>query len=320
MKQGSLEERVLARSVLKHIQKKSKSVREGAAVGQDFSDIGGILCADGWHENPELAYIKADNNFSCSGGIRSFVRFFCVLPRDVEEPYIKQYMARLEQLAAEEQVQIAGGQTVVEESCRKPQFGVTMCGIPGQYRQNIKRICPGDAIVMTKDCGLYGTQQLLRTYEQELITRFSGFYIDEARRPEADIRIKAEAEMAALDTENVCYMHDISFGGVYTALWQMSVRMKKGICVEHEKLPIRQETIEICEYFNLNPYMLEGTGALLIVCKDGKKLCRQYQEAGIRASVIGTVADNQDKVIIVGEDTRYLTYPQGDEIHMVKRR
>ena len=35
-------------------------------------------------------------------------------------------------------------------------------------------------------------------------------------------------------------------------------------------IPIRQETIEICEFFNINPYLLDATGCLFVVVEDGE--------------------------------------------------
>lgn len=320
MKQGSLGERVLARSVLKHIHREKKALREPAAIGQDFSDISDIVCADGMFACPEIAYMKADNNFACSGARPEFARFLCMLPEHVEEPYIKQYMGKLIELAAVDHVQIAGGQSVVDFSIKEPRFYVTMCGhacVLNGYHTNIKRIMPGFEIVMTKEIGLLGTEILIQKKGRELAERFPKIYIEEAKRNIDTFRVRNEAQIAAEHAEHVCYMHDISSGGVYRALWQLSVRIKKGIHIEHKAIPVRQETIEFCEYFNLNPYMLEGTGSLLIVCEDGKAMCKELSDCGIRAAVIGRVTENQDKIIAVGDDVRYLNYPEGDELFKV---
>ena len=73
-------------------------------------------------------------------------------------------------------------------------------------------------------------------------------------------------------------MHDGSSGGVYGALWQMGVWMDKGFEVQHVDIPIRQETIEICEFFNINPYLLDATGCLFVVVEDGEKLVEYLAE------------------------------------------
>ena len=54
----------------------------------------------------------------------------------------------------------------------------------------------------------------------------------------------------------VSAMHDVTEGGIFGALWEMAEASGVGLCVDLKKIPIRQETIEICEFFNLNPYQL----------------------------------------------------------------
>jgi hydrogenase maturation factor len=117
-------------------------------------------------------------------------------------------------------------------------------------------------------------------------------------------------------------MHDVSHGGLYGALWQLSVNIKKGISVRQELLLIRQETIEICEYFNLNPYLLEGTGSLLAVVGNGEKTCEILRENGVEAEVIGKVTADNDKTVLTGEEPvekRFLNMVSGDEIFKLEK-
>lgn len=311
MKQGNLEERVLARSVLKHIGRENKNVHQKAAVGQDFAEIGGMVSADGMHEDPFLAWTKARNNFACSGGTVCSARLLCLLPTDTEEPEIKAFMACFEREAAKEHVQIAGGQTVIDPAVSAPRFYVTLSGAAGAYRQREREIATGYSIVMTKEAGMLGADLLLQNRRQELEQHFSKLYLLSAGFAADAYSVLPEAKAAA--DKHVCYMHDVSSGGVYSALWQMSVRIKKGIRILHAQIPIRQETIELSEYFNINPYMIDGTGSMLCVCEDAATLCEELHRQGIRAAEIGQVTDNQDKVIVVGGDSRYLTLPTGSQ-------
>ena len=42
--------------------------------------------------------------------------------------------------------------------------------------------------------------------------------------------------------------------------------------IELQKIPVWQETVEVSEVFDINPYMLDGTGSLLIVTNNGERL------------------------------------------------
>ena len=60
-------------------------------------------------------------------------------------------------------------------------------------------------------------------------------------------------------------MHDITEGGIYGALWEVAQASGVGLEVSIEDIPVRQHTIELCEFFDLNPYQLISSGSMLIV-------------------------------------------------------
>ena len=100
-------------------------------------------------------------------------------------------------------------------------------------------------------------------------------------------------------------MHDITEGGVYGALWEVAEASSVGIEVDISKIPIKQETIEICEFYNLNPYELISSGSLLIVLDKGNDLVAKLKEKGISAAVIGKTTTGQDKIATNGEYKRF---------------
>ena len=88
----------------------------------------------------------------------------------------------------------------------------------------------------------------------------------------------------------------------------------KGISLDLKKFPILQETIEICECYRLNPYQLRSEGCFLIVTDEESRVERLLAEQGIRGTVIGEIANNNDKIIRNGEDIRYIDRPAPDEL------
>ena len=78
---------------------------------------------------------------------------------------------------------------------------------------------------------------------------------------------------------------------------------------------IRQETIEVCEHFRMNPYQLASSGCLLIVTEDGRAMTEAFAEIGVHAAVIGRLRGDRDKIIRNGEDVRYIDRPAPDEIN-----
>ena len=88
----------------------------------------------------------------------------------------------------------------------------------------------------------------------------------------------------------------------------------KGISLDLKKFPILQETIEICECYRLNPYQLRSEGCFLIVTDEESRVERLLAEQAIRGTVIGEIANNNDKIIQNGEDIRYIDRPAPDEL------
>ena len=46
------------------------------------------------------------------------------------------------------------------------------------------------------------------------------------------------------------------------------------------EIPIRQQTVEICEFFGLNPYQLLSGGSMLMAAEDGNALVRIIETRG----------------------------------------
>ena len=90
-----------------------------------------------------------------------------------------------------------------------------------------------------------------------------------------------------------------------------------GLDVDLKKIPIRQETVEVCEQFGLNPYLLMSSGAMLIGTEQGEILVRKLQEAGIPGTVIGQAVEGSSRILRNGEEIRYLDRPQSDELYKI---
>ena len=80
-----------------------------------------------------------------------------------------------------------------------------------------------------------------------------------------------------------------------------------------KKMFVKQETIEVCEHFRLNPYQLMSAGCFLAVADDGEALAARFRQEGMEAAVIGRLTDNHDKIITNGEEFRYVDRPAPDE-------
>ena len=170
-------------------------------------------------------------------------------------------------------------------------------------------------VVMTKWAGLEGSAILADLCGEKLRERYPAWLLEEARGMEGFLPVCREAEIAAkAGADALCAAAE---GGIFHALWTLAQRAGVGLDIDLKKIPIRQETVEICNALDRNPYGLLSNGSLLCLTPRGDRLVRALQEEGIPAAVIGFAADGNDRVVRNGEETRFLEPAGEDEIYQI---
>lgn len=315
---GKISENILKRSVLKKITYKSKSLLHGPSAGEDCARIR----PDGEKDmvftvNPVVgdsetvgrkAFYKGINDIAAAGAVPAAMLVSMILPEDSDESMIKCIMGQIGELAEIHKVDILGGHTEISPYVSRPVISVTGTGYAGtEEKIRSGELKPGHDIVMTKWAGAFGAAEIVRTKRKELEARFSGDFLDRTEEYckwmscMTDARIAVESGAAA--------MHNASDGGIFDALWEIAEASGTGLQVELKKIPIRQETIEVCEFFDYNPYMISSEGALLIGTADGDRLVGALDKAGIPAAVIGKATGDHDRVILNEDERRFLVPP-----------
>ncbi len=330
MKIGKVSESVLKRSVLKQIKLNQDSETiSGAAVGADcaiFSfdgaDFAGIAtcmqeAAVAGKADMERLLHKVANGLVCAGADPVAAMISLVLPECVEETEIKELMSEAQRVCGLLGMNIAGGQTNVWPDISGTHASITGIGktvkgktlLPGGAK-------PGQDIVVSKWIGLEGTALVANFGARQMTERYPLFLIEEACSFGKYISVLPEAVIALKN--GVSAMHDISEGGIFRALWEIAESAGVGLNVDLKKIPIRQETIEVCEFFQINPYELLSGGSLIMVTDHGEGLVHALAEEGISASVVGKITAGNDRVIVNEEETRFLDRPRTDEIYKVE--
>lgn len=151
--------------------------------------------------------------------------------------------------------------------------------------------------------------------EEELLKRFPASFLEAAKEMSNLLSVVPEGRIAA--QMGATAMHDVTEGGIYGALWEMAEASGVGLEIDLKAIPIRQETVELCEVMGLNPYYLISSGSMLIATDHGHDLVRELQKAGIHASVAGKVTRGNDRVVLNGEDRAFLERPRTDELYKI---
>ena len=351
MKIGKVSESVLKRSVLRQLKMKNENVLCGAGVGDDcaifaLSDTEklatcvqeGVLFSpmqfveaqtdtEDIHINISQLIQKCVNNLAAGGAMPFAVMISLMLPETIEEPQIKLIMAEAEKACADiskeafgdgASIEIAGGQTRVTKAVTLPIAVVTGYGkCAGNDFRTASAAKPGQDIVISKWIGLEGTAIIAGRNREKLMRRYPAYLVEEAEGFNKYLSIVPEAATAM--KSGVCAMHDASEGGIFAALWELAEGAGVGLTIDLKKLPLRQETVEVCECCNVNPYELKSGGCLVMATEDGLGLVAALEEQGIPAVVVGKLTDSNDRIIINEDEVRYMDRPRTDEIYKVNK-
>ena len=326
MKIGKLPEPMLIRSVLKEVEHRRDEVLVGPAVGQDCAvvELGEgevfVLSSDpitgttkdiGRHS----VHITA-NDLAASGAEPVGIMITVLLTPETTEEELKTMVRDVESACRELNMEVMGGHTEITDVVKQPLISLTGVGkIRKDQVLTTSSVKPGQDIVITKWIGLEGTSIAAKEKEAVLLERFAPSFVETAKKFDQYLSVVPEAKIAR--EWGVSAMHDITEGGVFGALWEMGSGSGVGLDIDLKRIPIRQETVEVCEVLGLNPYILMSSGSMMIAADDGWGLVRRLEQAGIHGAVVGKATAGNDRILRNGEDTRYLDKPQSDELYKI---
>jgi hydrogenase maturation factor len=343
MRIGKITENVLKRSVWKQIH---RSGRQSAAVYTDCASFSiseeadkavekcqedgaavknrthlKVMSATGncpldIRHSGRYAVVSAVNNILAAGGKPQQILMNILLPMDAEEKRIREIMQDGDFTALSYETEIAGGHTEVTPLVNAPVVSACAAGYGFEdgFLHRTGKKPAGCSLVMTKWAGLSGTAILTEEMEKEIRKKYPSFIADEGLEFGA-MKYLSIADEAAIALENgaLC-MHDLSNGGIFAALWEMGEMTGCGMDIYMKSIPLRQETVEITDMFDVNPYLMHSQGSLLIASPDPDRLCTALDKAGIPASVIGTLNSSNDRKVHNDDEVRFLDLPQSDSL------
>ena len=79
----------------------------------------------------------------------------------------------------------------------------------------------------------------------------------------------------------------------------------------------QQQTVEILEFFDINPYYARSQGTWVALTEDPIALERILSASEIPYKIIGHANDLKARTILNGESVRYLDRPQREELEKV---
>ena len=99
-------------------------------------------------------------------------------------------------------------------------------------------------------------------------------------------------------------------GGVFGALWRLLKRNRLGADFSQRRIPILQQTVEVCETFGLDPYRMESDTCTVWLAEDASGLFEAAKKAGVSCKVIGFTTKGPAIRRTDGASVAYLRRPE----------
>lgn len=233
------------------------------------------------------------NDIATAGATPRWFLATVLLPPGTAENQVRDICRDLNSACARLGVTLCGGHTEVTDAVNRPVISGSLIGIVDRKNLVLKEnMREGDTLIMTKSAGFEGTSVIAREFAVKLLEGgMPRRKIDQGRAFLDRISVVCEAKMA-MRTGHVTAMHDVTEGGVSTALLELSRAGGNKLAVHLDRIPIHQCTREICSICGLDPLGLIGSGSLLmtVAAAVDKEIIRQLTDSGVDGTIIGSVA------------------------------
>jgi hydrogenase expression/formation protein HypE len=248
----------------------------------------------------QYAVLVNANDIATSGAIPQWFLTTLFFPGGTTASQIRFVFNELKSFCRRWGITLCGGHTEITDAVTRPIVAGMMAGtVSKQDLIDKRKMAKGDRVFLTKKVAVEGTAIIAREFAERLKKiGMAQKEIDHCKRFLDNISVIAEAKIAAA-TSGTSAMHDVTEGGLATALEELSFAGNHKIKIFIDKIPIFPETQKICDLFDIDPLGLIGSGSLLICCRkqDCDKLVDGIRAAGIEIACIGEVMDSGQGII-----------------------
>lgn len=281
---------------------------DGKSLITSMDPITGAVERIGW-----LAVNVNANDIATFGVKPSFFSSCILLPKNADKETIETICSQMDAAAKNLEIAIVGGHCEVTPELANPVVIGCAVGITdkGNY-VTAGGAKPGDLLLLTKSAGVEGTAILAtERYNLLLSMGVSEKLLKSAQRFFEKISVVPDG-VIAFKTGGVKAMHDPTEGGVFGGIHEMADASNLGVKVFEEKIPVAEETREICKFFRIDPLQLISSGAMLIAANPNyvDKIVESLKEHKIEVSLIGEFLGASEKHVIIRKNGRETRLPR----------
>ena len=234
------------------------------------------------------------NDMVTSGAIPRWFLTVLLLPCGIAASAIRHIMFDLYKMCKQWDITLCGGHTEITDAVSRPVVTGMLAGTVAKSdlidKNNMER---GDKLLMTKAMAVEGTAIIAAECGHRLKNLgFSESEIEECKQFLNSLSILEEANIASR-SKCVSALHDVTEGGLATAIEELSIAGRHKIRIHIDRISLFTYTERICRLLDINPLGLIGSGSLLICCRKGKSksLMKKIHSSGIEVVCIGEVLE-----------------------------
>jgi hydrogenase expression/formation protein HypE len=177
---------------------------------------------------------------------------------------------------------------------------------------------PGDAVIVTGQCGIAASAILARSFPQtvreacgeEVLAEGQALFYQSSTAWAAQTAVHA-----GRGDDGVRAMHDATEGGVRGALVELAAASACGIRIDGDAVPISDAVRRIAAVFALDPFSIVGSGALVIAAAPGREeaVLDALAAHGIAGARVGELTEPSEGMRITrAGGSEPLTHPGED--------
>ncbi|MCX7705479.1 MAG: HAD hydrolase-like protein [bacterium] len=238
------------------------------------------------------------NDIVCAGAKPRWLVATAIFPSGTTFPIIEETFRDISGACQKQGISLVGGHTEISPCVSQILLCCSMIGEKMKNARQIKRVKPGDVLILVKQAGIEGASILAREHRQ-LAERFPDTVkkaINATKKP--GISIVKEA-MLAWKTVPVIRMHDPTEGGIAAGIAEMAECAGCGFIVEGKNISYYRPAKIFSDYLGINVSGLISSGCLLVLVpeKYSRKIINVYRKHKIPVSIIG-YAIKEKKVLV----------------------
>jgi hydrogenase maturation factor len=247
--------------------------------------------AIGWY----AVNVNANDIAAMGAEPRFFMATIIIPEQQATASLIESIFASIHEAASELGVTVCGGHTEITHGIDRPIVVGQMLGECSRDRLvRSSGLEQGDRILLTKGLAIEATSIIAREKREDLLTRgFEASFLERCAGylHNPGISIVRDARLAQDAGTPIHAMHDPTEGGVATGLFELATASGVGLEVDADALYVSAESSRLCAEYDLDPFGIISSGALLIGCSAAgvETVIEAIRQGGIEVEEIAVV-------------------------------